>query len=278
MRIDCKLHGNQRKHLVFQIGCFLHAVPRYLMLPTKGYQIGELNIDEKGVITIPDGYDATELLEHLAICGFSASEQLKLDRLVIAMPRKGLDDAAIERLWMIANNKEELFTKAFGVKSLDIKVDGEKVQFSWFVFTSDGEEAKAYSIFIKRLCMMAKEQKRMLNRKVDTDNDKYAMRCFLLCLGLVGMEHSASRKILLSRLAGNGAFRHPELEAMLKRTREVYLREIFPGSVIAVLHTGRTLGRVSRCIRLSLSSPKRLPTCSIRLSLVVYRKSLGFVS
>ncbi|MFA6934473.1 MAG: hypothetical protein WCR70_04320 [Sphaerochaetaceae bacterium] len=220
MRIDCKLCGKQRKHLVFQIGCFLHTVPRYLMLPTKGYQIGEINVDEKGVITIPDGYDATGLLEHLALCGFNSSEHREPDRLVIAMPRKGLDDAAIERLRMIANNKEELFSKAFGVKSLDIKVDGEKVQFPWFVFTSDGEEAKAYSIFIERLCRMAKEQKRVLDRKADADNDKYAMRCFLLRLGLIGEEYSITRKILLSRLAGNGAFRHPELEALLKRTRE----------------------------------------------------------
>jgi hypothetical protein len=190
------------------------------MLPTKGYQIGEINVDEKGVIIVPDGYDATGLLEHLALCGFNSSEHGEPDRLVIAMPRKDLDDAAIERLRMIANNKEELFKRAFGVNKLDIKVVGEQVQFPWFTFTSDGDEVKDYGIFVEKLCRMAKEQKRVLDRKTDTDNDKYALRCFLLRLGLIGEEYSISRKILLSRLTGNGAFRHPELEAMLNRAGE----------------------------------------------------------
>ena len=219
-RIDCKLCGKQRKQLVFHIGCFLHTVPKYLMLPTKAYQIGKINVDEKGVLTIPDDYDATGLLEHLAMCGFNSSEHREPDRLVIAMPRKDLDDATIERLRMIASNKEELFKRAFGVNRLDIKVEGEQVQFPWFAFTSDGDEVKAYGIFIEKLCRMAKEQKRVLDRKTDTDNDKYALRCFLLRLGLIGEEYSVTRRILLSRLTGNGAFRRPELEAMLKRAGE----------------------------------------------------------
>lgn len=52
MSIDDKLCGKQRKQLVCQISYFLHTVLKYLMIP-KGYQIGEINVNDKGVVTIP---------------------------------------------------------------------------------------------------------------------------------------------------------------------------------------------------------------------------------
>ena len=41
----------------------------------------------------------------------------------------------------------------------------------------------------------------------ETDNDKYAFRCFLLRLGFIGAEFKTERKILLRNLAGSSAFR-----------------------------------------------------------------------
>ena len=42
----------------------------------------------------------------------------------------------------------------------------------------------------------------------ETDNDKYAFRCFLLRLGFIGDEYKIARKALLRNLAGNSAFRY----------------------------------------------------------------------
>lgn len=39
------------------------------------------------------------------------------------------------------------------------------------------------------------------------DNEKYAFRCFLLRLGLIGAEHKQTRKILLRNLTGSSAFK-----------------------------------------------------------------------
>ena len=39
------------------------------------------------------------------------------------------------------------------------------------------------------------------------DNDKYAMRQFLVRLGLKGKEYKETRKILMRNLTGNGAWR-----------------------------------------------------------------------
>ena len=56
----------------------------------------------------------------------------------------------------------------------------------------------------------AKEAKRVTAKEKDTDNDKYAFRCFLLRLGFIGDEFKGARKILLSRLSGNSAFKSKE--------------------------------------------------------------------
>ena len=47
-----------------------------------------------------------------------------------------------------------------------------------------------------------------LIKEKETDNDKYAFRCFLLRLGFIGSEYKAERKILLRNLTGSSAFKN----------------------------------------------------------------------
>ena len=61
--------------------------------------------------------------------------------------------------------------------------------------------------FIGRLCEMAKRQKRVTARVRAVTNEKYAFRCFLLRLGLIGAEYKTTRKILLRNLSGSAAWR-----------------------------------------------------------------------
>lgn len=48
------------------------------------------------------------------------------------------------------------------------------------------------------------------SKPTETDNDKYAFRCFLLRLGFIGKEYKMARRILLRNLTGNSAFRYGE--------------------------------------------------------------------
>ena len=59
------------------------------------------------------------------------------------------------------------------------------------------------------LCMsaMAKLQNRCSNTPQQTDNEKYAFRCWLLRLGMIGDEFKTAREILLKNLEGNSAWR-----------------------------------------------------------------------
>jgi hypothetical protein len=98
-------------------------------------------------------------------------------------------------------------SKALGCQDIDLDITDERVRFPWFEDGTDPDAVKAYTHFVTALCEMAKTQKRVTAKEKDTDNDKYAFRCFLLRLGFIGDEYKAARKILLRNLSGSGAFK-----------------------------------------------------------------------
>ena len=114
---------------------------------------------------------------------------------------------ALENLQKIIANKQTLFQRAFRMDSTEVEITDEKINFTWFLYTVDGDEIAAYTQFISRLCDMARDAKRVSSKPTETDNDKYAFRCFLLRLGFIGKEYKTARKILLRNLMGNSAFR-----------------------------------------------------------------------
>jgi hypothetical protein len=71
----------------------------------------------------------------------------------------------------------------------------------------ESQEKAAYTKFINALCDIAKRQKRVLATERDIENEKYAMRCFLLRLGFIGEEYAEARQILLRNLSGNGSWK-----------------------------------------------------------------------
>jgi hypothetical protein len=72
----------------------------------------------------------------------------------------------------------------------------------------DDSDGDIYCTFIEKLCDFAKNQKRVNNKPDISDNEKYAFRCFLLRLGMIGSEYKTARKVLLRNLTGSSAFRH----------------------------------------------------------------------
>lgn len=129
------------------------------------------------------------------------------DKLTIAIPKESLTDTALENLQKIIANKQMLFQRAFHTDSTKIEITEKKINLSWFLYTTDSDEIVAYTQFISRLCDMARGAKRASSKPTETDNDKYAFRCFLLRLGFIGKEYTTARKILLRNLTGNSAFR-----------------------------------------------------------------------
>ena len=135
------------------------------------------------------------------------AENNGIDRFSISMQRDFFDEALFAKLDRLIESKSDLFKMAFKTDDLSYEKSDDRVTFAWFPWTGDSDEGIAYSTFIDMLTKHLKEQKRVNASKTQTDNPKFAMRVFLIRLGMVGNEYKAARKILLRNLEGSSAFR-----------------------------------------------------------------------
>ena len=209
------LESKQRPKLAQEIGNILGTVPHYERVPSCAYDIAGYRLDKEGVLHIPEGAEETtkDLILQLRERGFQDDAEIteevpvQQDKLTIVIPRESLTDTALENLQKIIANKQMLFQRAFRTDSTEVEITEEKINFTWFPYTTDSDEIAAYTQFISRLCDMARDAKRVSSKPTETDNDKYAFRCFLLRLGFIGKEYKTARKILLRNLTGNSASR-----------------------------------------------------------------------
>ena len=131
--------------------------------------------------------------------------------LTISMPRNFFAEQSMNNLLQLIANKETLLKHALNTESLAVNECEETVEFPWFTVEKDGD-GDAYAKFITMLCEFAKNLKRVVNKPDTSDNEKYAFRCFLLRLGMIGADYKAARKVLLRNLTGSSAFRHGKPE------------------------------------------------------------------
>lgn len=208
MNIKFNLTGGERKNLVKAISEITGCPAEYQFMPTCAYNIGEhYTVTKGGTLIISDDTDEKEvhnLLSRLSELGYSAASDNKL---TVQMPRDSLDERTLNRVRRILENKGELFKSAFKSDGVEFQVTEKTVDFPWFTAEHYGD-AEAYSTFISMLCEFAKNQKRINNKPDTSDNPKYSFRCFLIRLGMVGVEFKAARKVLLRNLPGSSAFRH----------------------------------------------------------------------
>lgn len=215
-------NAQDRKPLVKAISEFTGADAVYLRTPTYAYRIDYFTVTREGNLEFDDRADSEEiegLLEFLAERGFIAgnadtSEEVPADTdsaeysepvgLTVEVP---LDGPAVGNLTKLLEAKGWLIRRALAVDSLPIEVTDNRVKFPWFAYCG-ADECKAYTHFISALCELAANAKRVTAKEKETDNDKYAFRCFLLRLGFIGSEYKTERKILLRNLTGSSAFRN----------------------------------------------------------------------
>lgn len=210
MEIRYHVTGEKRKELVKIIADVTGVKSKYMGMPSAAYEIDRFMVTKDGSMVFDDAADSEEvetLLKAIAEAGFKCEEQKSpIDAINIEMPRDYYTDAALENLKRIIKSKETLIKKAIGTDELPIEETEEKVIFPWFT-DLEPEALHAYAAFIHKLSKMAKEATRVTATEKETENEKYAFRCFLLRLGFIGDEYKADRKILLKNLSGSSAFR-----------------------------------------------------------------------
>lgn len=239
--------GTERKKLAGAISEILNTPTKYLGAPTFAYEIGGYHIDKNGLVT---GEHDLNLFVGLAGRGFepeqnpteettvveeaSAAEEIpeneapespaveetaadtatEITQLVIEYPLDGFTPEAIDNLTKMVLAKEALLKKALGAEELPIQIpDDQRIAFPWFSIDTDSDTATAYAQFIAALCKTAKEKKRVTAKAPEAfENQKFAMRVWLIGLGMIGAEFGAARKLLMRNLSGDSGWRYGKPE------------------------------------------------------------------
>ena len=226
MKANYNLAGTKRKELVQAIAEITGEKADYMRMPTCAYEIGDITVDKDGSVTCEDEEKMQRVMEALNEKGFAAEagqedgkaeqpEQVATTEkenatgqepaLTISLP---LTSANIDTLKNLISAKESLIKKALGITDTRICITDEKIEFPWFDRELTPEETNAYMLFLTQLCKLSKELKHASSKPVETDNEKYAFRTWLLRMGFIGPNFKAARKILLKNLSGSSAFRN----------------------------------------------------------------------
>ena len=225
MKIHYSITKEQRKKMVEIVGRTLGVTASYCGAPTFSYRAGAFEITREGSVCFADDTDKTaveRVRTALREAGFVAEEDESEmttaeaeedaatddeDRITISLPRSSFTETALKNLDALLASKGKLIQKAFNIKKATYTLTEETIKFAWFHGKIAEDTARACTEFISKLCEMAQKQKRAVAKEKAVENEKYAFRCFLLRLGMIGDDYKTSRRILLQNLTGSSAFK-----------------------------------------------------------------------
>lgn len=218
-----------RKEKIKILGKHLGIKPKYLGVPSFAYEVGDFTITREGTIIDKAG-DEMKLDEILNSSG--ETTETEFDSIEISFPMEGHDKRTIKNLLNMIYSKQSLIKKVFDcsenivekelideistLESLSeilttinkenckgIDFNDEKLTFNFI-----NGDIQTSSEFLSLLIKKAKELQYTSSKPIETDNDKYTFRTWLIRLGMIGPEYKAHRKTLLSSLTGSSAFRN----------------------------------------------------------------------
>lgn len=236
MERNYNVSGADRKQLVKAIGDALGIRPKYMGTPSFAFRIGSYEVSKHGVLIFEEDEQTANVLAAIEAAGFiveedapeaaeepqkseisedipqyvnSANNEPQEDtiNLSISMPRETFTDTALTNLDALLESKGNLIKMAFGIDEVGYTLTAERITFAWFSGEITTDTARAYADFVGKMCEMARRQKRVLAKAKEVENPRYAFRCFLLRLGMIGDEYKVSRRVLLQRLMGNSAWK-----------------------------------------------------------------------
>jgi hypothetical protein len=213
-----------RKEIVKLLGEHFCIKPKYLGAPNFAYQVGEFTIDKEGKIVSKAGEEVK--LEDI----LNVEEETTIE---IAFPLEGHNFRTLTNLINMIYSRHALIKKALGIegdlmeedfietlnsseiKTLEdlLKIAGRfrsneiKFEEDKITFKNIKIDPKVAAEFLALLIKKAKELKYASAKPINTDNEKYTFRTWLMRLGMIGDEYKATRKVLLQNLTGNTAFR-----------------------------------------------------------------------
>ena len=243
MKVNYNIQKEERKAMVGIVSKVLNTKPVYCGAPSFSYKVGAFEITKDGGLCFDDALDEATVArvrtalreegfmsdggEDEACCADTGADELSRteaavddltpaetaveepdeDSLSISLPCTLFTETALQNLDALLLSKGRLIRHAFDIKEATYTLTNDRITFAWLHGTITDETAKAYAEFISKLCEMARTQKRVTAKEKIVDNEKYAFRCFLLRLGMIGNAYKVSRKILMQNLTGSSAFK-----------------------------------------------------------------------
>ena len=122
----------------------------------------------------------------------------------VEISKNGLTDTQLQNVQRLIETKRSLLTKAIG-GALKVDDKGETLQFIYPYSEEAGVEV-IYSQLSTAFVNHAKKHQRVTAVEREVESEKFAMRTFLVRLGMNGGEFSAARKWLCRNLSGNASF------------------------------------------------------------------------
>lgn len=136
---------------------------------------------------------------------------------------EALDQATIRTVNEMLDELEEYRLGAGDTGMTGILILPDKISLS-FAGPLSPEQVRVCTQLTSAMNRMAITQKRIQAKTVNDENEKYALRIWLIRLGLNGNEHKELRKVLMQNLSGHAAFRTAE-EAEKFRIKEKAKRD-----------------------------------------------------
>lgn len=218
---------DNRKKLINALSEILNEEPHYCFAPSFAYEFSICRVDRDAIIHLAPtifGQSVDSVAALLSQRGFNAEvidncseieessdqpdeENDNEEYLAVFIEHEKISPETLAKLEQIVSGKATLLRKALGDSPLSIVNTSKGYAFPWFQIESDEESQSAYATLIEKLIEFARERTRVTVSDKETDNPKYALRCFLLRLGFIGAEYKHERAILLRNLEGNCAFK-----------------------------------------------------------------------
>jgi hypothetical protein len=214
-RFSQKIVGQERKAIASVIAEALEGQVRYTGAPGFAYEADGWTVDRDSVVHSPkisldEIKSIRPVIDALNMAGLSADGTM-----TITLSLEGFSAISLENLNNMLASKETLIKKAMSIEGeLVVLAENDEISFPFWNATLNADEVQTYITLAKQMAKQAKLQKRVLRKEKPTDNEKYAFRCFLLRLGFIGDNFKTERKVLLSRLSGNGAYRKGRAKAV----------------------------------------------------------------
>lgn len=261
--MNMKTQVTDRRILIDALSEHLGVPAEYAGAPTFAYRIGKITVERDGSLSSESDLDLEALKPYLMQKGFIADDSgtmcitcsaddftaENLRNLIYMLYAKQyllnqvtqtqnllIRTALITRL----REQEELTLDLIQAALLDSKAAGGVVGFEYqngkvsMAFPFDESKPLEWAVYgelLSKIVAAARDAKRVQPTIQKPENEKYAMRSWLLRLGYVGPAFKSSRQVLMQNLKGQAAFAteekataHREKYAQIRRkAKEVHL-------------------------------------------------------